>query len=237
MNHSHIVTISFDAASYAINDELVRMLQPQSRTHQLSQDPMSIPQHNAISSHACGDSGCQKEIEPGALSKKHLHLYEQAITRAQPKAFYCIIDTINDHDLPTLKTDAHEPVCGFIATLGRDFDQWREHLPTVLEQYVAMAIGMWLCCRCIHSLISAIGIYNGYRVHYPGSINGLSLKINGVLYSLFYREAAKSGIVINSQFMFSPLYTVAGFVSADENNTGLCQNCRFGNCPFRNILT
>ncbi|MCX8124325.1 MAG: hypothetical protein N3F66_09195 [Spirochaetes bacterium] len=232
----HITTIQFDATTFCIDEGLLQLLTAKEHSHELS--PKGI--HNDIfqiftSDHNFGDSSGSSQHSHSYLAKRLLQLFPIAQTVAHPVAFYYIVEHHSPISLPANIFDSF-PVYPFIATLGQKFDTWCNKLSTISQQYTAHIIGLWFLHRCVQNLAYTFNIGKSYCALYPGSFDALPLMYNHTLYSLFENEVHQAGITINQACMFTPLYTVAGFIVPNTNHKG-CAICTLAQCQFRNILT
>ncbi|MEW6622933.1 MAG: vitamin B12 dependent methionine synthase [Bacillota bacterium] len=189
-------------------------------------------------------------IRPGSEHEKRVELLVQdAELIARPKALYraayiddkgdnfVIIDGIKFKSrVLRVNLDSVNRVFPYIATSGREIEEWSETLEGMLEKYWADVIKEKALRAAIMTLESHL--VNTFKLGHiskmnPGSLKDWPISEQKNLFKLLKDEQDLIGVELKDSFLMSPIKTVSGIYFPTEVSFVNCQLCPREGCPAR----
>ena len=176
-------------------------------------------------------------------------LIKEALKIAKPKAMYKVAyvsekgedyvkvgrQTFTSRILRQNLEDVHR-VFFYIATCGRELDDWKSAKEDVLEQYYADVVNELALDAAQEQLIAHIerqydlGEMGSMA---PGSLEDWPIREQRPLFALLGDTEEAIGVRLLDSLLMHPGKTVSGIRFPSESTFASCQLCPRGNCPSR----
>ncbi len=180
---------------------------------------------------------------------RFLQLAEEAIEIARPKAIYKVAfieEIVNDEvQIEGIKFESRilsenlkdvGRVFPFVATCGRELDDWAEHFEDMMDDYMTDDIKEIFLADAREKLEEHIK--NNFnpgsmsRMN-PGSLEDWPIAQQKSLFNLLGDVYKKIGVELTDSMLMKPNKSVSGIRFADEKDYNNCRLCARENCPNR----
>lgn len=124
----------------------------------------------------------------------------------------------------------------FLATCGRELEDWSRSLDDPLHQYWADAVKEMALARAIRALgehLAAAFQTGPPATMNPGSLPDWPITEQRPLFSLFGAAADVIGVALTDSFLMSPVKSVSGLWFQTDKGFVNCQLCPREDCPNR----
>ena len=123
----------------------------------------------------------------------------------------------------------------FVATCGRELEDWAQSLPDALDRYWADQIMETALSEALGYLreLMARSSPGPSAVMNPGSLSDWPLEEQRPLFDLFGQASARIGVELTDSCLMIPKKTVSGLRFPVEESFENCQLCPRENCPGR----
>ena len=126
----------------------------------------------------------------------------------------------------------------FIATCGREIEEWSREITDVLQRYWVDKIKETALETAIEKGLREINDrFQLGKTSYmsPGSIEDWPLSEQSCLFSLLGEEVSAIGVELTESFLMLPVKTVSRILFTTEMNYQNCQLCNRKKCPNRRL--
>ncbi len=180
------------------------------------------------------------------------HLVEEAQKIARPKALYRPV-FIEERDEEAVKVEGRwfrsrvltvnlrlaYRIFLYVATCGKELDEWAKGLKEMLEAFWAEAIKE----TALRNAIKTVGIHLEEHYHpsrtshqNPGSLNDFPLTEQEALFTLIGDTQATIGVTLLPSLMMSPTHSVSGIIFPTSEDFQSCLLCPRENCQGRRAV-
>lgn len=182
--------------------------------------------------------------------RRVLSMLEEALSVARPKAVYGVAPIEEKGDdyivaggvrIPSLLVRRNVEKVGrifpFVATCGREVEEWSQGFTDFLEQYWADAIKMLLLSQIRTKLTDTVKQTYvpdaNLSAMSPGSLKEWPLPQQAVLFNLIGSVTEDTGVTLTDSFLMLPSKSSSGFFFSNDGNYENCQLCPILDCPGR----
>jgi hypothetical protein len=176
-------------------------------------------------------------------------ILDEALAVARPKAAYRLVSfDRGDHDAViidgtalTSRVLSHHleevyRVFPFVATCGRELDEWGRSKTDMMERFFAEAImDRALVCACLHLGAHLQELYKLEKAGTmtPGSLEDWPIQEQIPLFEILGDIEGTIGVRLTEGLMMDPVHSVSGIIFPTDIDFEECQLCPRENCPKR----
>jgi cobalamin-dependent methionine synthase I len=176
-------------------------------------------------------------------------LVQDAEKIARPKALYkpAFIETKGDDQVVIEETIFKSRILKvnleniyrvfiFVATCGREIDQWSKSIGGVLDRFIADAIKIFAMQTAVKAMDEHIrenyDIIKKSRMT-PGSLKDWPITEQRAVFKLLGDVEGDIGVCLMDSLMMDPVQSISGIIFPTETSFESCQLCPRENCPGR----
>ncbi len=163
-------------------------------------------------------------------------LYKLAYIEEKGEDFVVINGTKFTSKVMRVNLDKVNRVFVFVATCGKELEEWSEKHTDMLEMFWADAIKE-SALRCAITTLNK-NIEEKYQPGNtgemnPGSLGDWPISEQKGLFKLLGNTEELVGVQLKPSFLMTPVKSVSGIIFASESNYKNCQLCPMDKCPSR----
>ena len=189
--------------------------------------------------------------EHSARAREVLHLVDDARSIGKPKALYklafvesrndnrVVIDGVTFHSRVLRVNIEHEDrIFSFLATCGRELDEWSADFDDMVHQFWADTIKMMAIDAAVSTVVEHIDEH--YRPGptsrmSPGEVPDWPTEEQASLFALLGDTEQLIGVELTDSFLMIPTKSVSGIRFATDSGFDSCQLCPREQCPGRRV--